>query len=285
VACYTAKEMGRNRVHVYHEKEAASVQRHVEILQAAGLRDALEMERFCLYCQPIVPLHEDKPDAVHYEVLLRLRDENGDISLPGAFIPAAERFNLMPELDRWVIRTAFRNYRELLANRNARISVNLSGNSLNDESLIDFVSHQFKEFSLPPHRVCFEITETAAVTDLSRAGRFIFEVQKLGSELALDDFGSGLSSLRYLKALPIDYLKIDGSFIQDIDRDSGNQAIVAAVNQLAHHLGIRTIGEYAATAQIVEALLELDVDYAQGFALGVPVPFSTEGLESLKEDQ
>jgi diguanylate cyclase (GGDEF)-like protein/PAS domain S-box-containing protein len=280
VACYTAKELGRNQVHVYHENEGASVQRHVEILQAAGLRDALEMQRFRLFCQPIVPLQGNESEALHYELLLRLEDEEGTLVLPGAFIPAAERYNLMTELDRWVIQTAFQNYPRVLAGRNVRISVNLSGNSLNDESLLEFVSRQFDEFSVPPDRVCFEITETAAVTDLSRAGRFIFEIQKLGCQLALDDFGSGLSSLRYLKALPVDFLKIDSSFIRDIDRDSGNQAIVAAVNQLAHRLGIRTIAEYAVNRQVIEALRKLDIDFAQGYALGAPMPFTVDSIDT-----
>lgn len=283
VACYTAKELGRNRVHLYHEREGVPVQRHVEILQAAGLRDALEMERFRLFCQPIVPLHGDDKETVRYELLLRLQDEEGGLVLPGAFIPAAERFDLMTDIDRWVIRAAFRSYDKIPALRKTRISVNLSGNSLNDESLLDYVREQFNEFALSPEKVCFEITETAAVTDLSRAGRFINELQKLGCQLALDDFGSGLSSLRYLKALPVDFLKIDGSFIKDLDTDSGNQAIVAAVNQLAHQLGIRTIGEYAASRSIVKTLRSLGVDYAQGYALGPPVPLSNTEIINLSE--
>ena len=286
VACYTAKELGRNRVHVYHEEEGVSVQRHVEILQAAGLRDALEMDRFRLFCQPIIPLRGgEHNDATRFELLLRLEDDDGKLVLPGVFIPAAERFDLMTDLDRWVIRTAFQSYGEVLGHRAAQISVNLSGNSLNDSSLLDYVSRQFEEYSLPPDRVCFEITETAAVNDLSRAGQFMFEVHALGCQLALDDFGNGLSSLRYLKMLPVDFLKIDGGFVQCVDEDSGDQAIVSAVNQLAHNLGIRTIGEYAATERIVKTLHSLGVDYAQGFALGHPVPFTPSGISLLKEDR
>ena len=280
VACYTAKDLGRNRVHVYDGNDGAPALRHGEILQAAGLRDALEMDRFRLFCQPIVPLQDAVGVPVHYELLLRLRDGDGELVLPGAFIPAAERFGLMTDLDRWVVRTAFRNYGDVLAPRDGRISINLSGNSLNDESFLDYVRRQFDEWCLPPGRVCFEITETAAIHDLSRAGRLLFELHELGCQVALDDFGSGLSSLRYLKLLPVDFLKIDGGFVCDVDRDPGNHAIVEAVNQLAHNLGIQTIGEYAHSDAIVDTLRSLGVDYAQGFALGHPLPFDTGATDA-----
>lgn len=274
VACYTAKELGRNRVHVYHEKGGAPVQCHGEILQAAGLRDALKQERFRLFCQPIVPLHEGEKEPVRYELLLRLLGDDHSLVLPGAFIPAAERFGLMADLDRWVIRTAFRTYAADRELQHAQISINLSGNSLNDDSLLDYVRGQFGEHSLPPDKVCFEITETAAIHDLSLVGRFMSEMKRLGCQLALDDFGSGLSSLRYLKTLPVDYLKIDGSFVRNIGMDSGDHAIVSAINQLAHDLGIRTIAEYAESQHVVDALRSLGVDYAQGYAIACPEPFS-----------
>lgn len=276
VACYAAKEQGRNRVHLYHETGGAPMQRHGEILRAAGLRDALELDRFRLYCQPILPLHGDGQDPLGFELLLRLLDSENGLILPGAFIPAAERFGLMGDLDRWVIRTAFHAFGKGLDRKRMRIFVNLSGNSLNDESLLDYVSAQFKASSLPPERVCFEITETAAVYDFSRALRFISSVKELGCQLALDDFGSGLSYLRYLKTLPVDYLKIDGSFVEGIDKDHGDRAIVAAVIELARQLGIRTIAEHASSQVILDRLRALGVDYAQGYALGRPLPLSLQ---------
>ena len=278
VACYTAKELGRNRVHLYHEEGGAPIKRHSEILQAAELRDALDLNRFRLYCQRIVPLKDDEPDCLRYELLLRLVDRDGNLVWPGAFIPAAERFGLMGELDRWVIRTAFESYATVFDGRQARISVNLSGNSLNDDTLLDYVRDQLKAFELAPERVCFEITETAAMHDVTRASRVLSELRDMGCQLALDDFGSGLSSLRYLKELPVDYLKIDGSFVEGLADDSGDQAIVAAVNQLAHRLGIRTIAEYASSDRIVDKLRTLSVDFAQGYAVGYPLPFSEIGV-------
>ncbi len=272
VACYTAKEQGRNRVHVYHEPGGAPMQRHGEMLQAAGLRDALELDRFRLYCQPIVPLHGGAEEPLRFELLLRLLDRDNNLVLPGAFIPAAERFDLMGELDRWVIRAAFRAYGARQDRQQTQIFVNLSGNSLNDESLLDYVSQQFDSVYLPPERVCFEIAETAAVYDLSRALRFISGIKRLGCQLALDNFGSGLSSLRYLKTLPVDYLKIDGSFVDGIGTDPGDQAILAAIHQLAQQLGIRTIAEHASSQPILAGLRTLGVDFAQGYALGRPRP-------------
>lgn len=272
VACYTAKEQGRGRVHVYERLDSEPAQRHRELLRAATLRDALEQSRFRLYWQPIMTLGGERPEPVCYEMLLRLLDDDGQIVPPAAFIPAAERFGLMTAIDRWVIDRALQIYVRHFAGTPVHIAINLSGNSLNEESLLDFVRTRFQTLSIPPGKICFEITETAAIHNLAQAAELMQELKGLGSQLTLDDFGSGLSSFRYLKALPIDYLKIDGSFVHTIDIKDSDRAIVAAINQLGHTLGMRTIAEHACSPAIVEQLRLLGVDYAQGYALGMPEP-------------
>jgi len=277
VACYIAKERGRNRLHIYQQDNSESAERHTEILRAAGLRDALEQERFCLYYQPIIPLAANGDGPVRYELLLRLRDENGALLKPGAFIPAAERYSLMGAIDRWVIRTAFYRYMERLAGSATEIAINLSGNSLNDETLLEFVKAQFVESGLPPERVCFEVTETVAIYNLSQARDFMKGIKRYGCHWALDDFGSGLSSFKYLKTLPVDYLKIDGSFVRDMVEEPIDHAMVEAINQVGHIMGIQTIAEYVHSEAIVERLRVLKVDYAQGYAIGLPMPWDDFG--------
>ena len=273
VACYTAKELGRNRVHVYRREGAESPGTHIQILRAATLRDALEQDRFRLYCQPIVPLSPDSDVPVRFEFLLRLLDADGELVWPRAFIPAAERYGLMRAIDRWVIRTAFRHCAERFSDfSRAEIAINISGNSLDDHSLLGFVREQFAEFALPPDRVCFEITETAAFHNLSQTAAFISGIKESGSRLALDDFGRGMSSFNYLKSLPIDYLKIDGGFVRDMMVSTVDHDLVEAINEVGHIMGIKTIAEYAHSAAIVERLKELGVDCAQGDAIGLPVP-------------
>ena len=281
VACYIAKEMGRNRVHIYQREDTETVQRHGEILGAAGLRDSLEQGRFRLHYQPIVPLDAPDPRPSRYEVLLRVvykgsPDANTELVLPAAFIPAAERYGLMGAIDRWVIQTAFAEYAKGISRTGAQIAINLSGNSLSDESLLGFIEAQFAAHAFPPDRVCFEITETAAIQNLRPALELMAALKRRGSQLALDDFGSGLSSFRYLKTLPVDYLKIDGSFIKDMVGNPNDCALVAAINQMSHALGIQTIAEYAESQAIVERLRELGVDYAQGFFFGHAAPWGQQ---------
>jgi diguanylate cyclase (GGDEF)-like protein/PAS domain S-box-containing protein len=273
VACYAAKERGRNRVRVYQKDGAEPPRQHREILRAATLRGALEEERFRLFCQPIVPLSEDGGAPIRYELLLRLVDMGGEIVRPEAFIPAAERFGLMAAIDRWVIREGFSQYAAIFGRLpKAQIAINLSGNSLDDDTLLDYVRAQFDAFSLAPNRVCFEITETIAVRHLSRAAEFVSEITRMGGCVALDDFGSGLSSFSYLKSLPATCLKIDGSFVRDMMENPIDQAVVSAINEVGHVMGMTTIAEYAHSEAIVERLREMGVNYAQGDALGMPKP-------------
>jgi len=277
VACYAAKDLGRNRVHLYQSDSSGSDPRHREILRAADMRSALEHDRFRLHCQPIFSLMGPEPKPVRYELLLRLLDDEGELVLPGGFIPAAERYGIMDAIDRWVIRTAFRDIERLFPGRRPPpIAINLSGNSLNDDGLLCFLKEQFSEHGLSPGQICFEITETAAVRNLAAAARVINAIRDLGGHFALDDFGTGLSSFAYLKNLPVDYLKIDGSLVRNIAQEANDRAMIEAINQVAHRLGIQTVAEYAETRAAVDVLKELNVDYAQGYALGRPMALPLE---------
>jgi diguanylate cyclase (GGDEF)-like protein/PAS domain S-box-containing protein len=271
VACYTAKDLGRNQVHVYHQQDSETARRHSEILRVAELREALEQGRFCLYSQPIVALDRAANPCTHCELLLRLVDTQGELVLPKAFIPAAERYGLMASIDRWVIHTALYDYTETLGTSpELEFAINLSGNSLSDDGLLEFIQQQLASSRLSPQQVCFEITETAAIHHLHRAGHLISELRKLGCRFALDDFGSGLSSFTYLKQLPVDYLKIDGTFVRGIASDPVDYAMVAAINSIGHTMAIQTIAESAESDDVVEQLRSLGVDYVQGYAVGSP---------------
>ncbi len=283
VACYAAKERGRNRVRVYHPKGTESARHHTEILRAAALRNAVEEDRLCLYCQPIMPLPSGSPAPGHHEILVRMLDPDGKLVLPGAFIPAAERYGLIGGIDRWVIKMAFREFDERFGHfPGIGISVNVSGQSLNDDSFLEFIHEQFRRYAVPPERVCFEITETAAVHSIDNAREFFAEIRRKGGFLALDDFGSGLSSFGYLKTLPVDYLKIDGRFVSNMMENSIDHAMVAAINGIGRVMGIRTVAEYAHSPAIIERLSELGVDYAQGNAIGAPVPLESVDPEHRK---
>ncbi|MGF1641173.1 MAG: PAS domain-containing protein [Rhodospirillales bacterium] len=279
VACYAAKERGRNRVGVYEKEGAEPPPHHRDILRAATLRDALDEQRFRLFCQPIVPLAVAGRAPVRYELLVRMIDGGGEILAPDAFIPAAERYGLMPAIDRWVIGTGFGRCRALFgAHPDSQIAVNLSGNTLDDDGLLAYVRDRFDEFALDPGRVCFEITETVAVRHLGRAAEFVREIRRMGGSVALDDFGSGLSSFSYLKALPATCLKIAGGFVRDMLDSPSDQALVAAINEVGHIMGMTTIAEYAHSEAIVDRLREMGIDYAQGYAIGRPRPLDEVAL-------
>ena len=274
VACYTAKENGRNRVIVYGAEPSPH---HAQIFVAATLKQALEQNRFRLFGQPIVSLAADRSAApLHYEILIRLLDDEDHVMLPNTFIPAAERFGLMAAIDRWVIATAFRTYAERgRASAGVRIAINLSGGSLNTVGFAKFVLGQLKAYCVPSDRICFEITETAAIHNLDQTIEFIGEMKTLGGRFALDDFGSGLSSFRYLRVLPADYLKIDGSFVEHMADNPQDEAMVAAINEVGHTLGIATIAEHAHNGAVVDRLRHLGVDYAQGYAFAAPMPLDS----------
>ena len=272
-ACYVAKDNGRNRVHVFHPDDEELAMRQGEMQWVEKIQQGLEQNRFCLYGQLIVPLagHEE---GVHFETLVRYRDDNGHLIPPGAFLPAAERYNLASELDRWVISNLF----EWIANKPGFLdklslcSVNLSGLSMSDEAMLAFIFEQFSKWAIPANKICFEVTETAAIANLSYATKFINELRSRGCSFSLDDFGSGLSSFAYLKNLPVDYLKIDGLFVKDILDDKVDFAMVKSINEVGHVMDKKTIAEFVENEQIFNLLNELGVDYAQGYGIGKPVP-------------
>ncbi|MFQ5995645.1 MAG: EAL domain-containing protein [Acidiferrobacterales bacterium] len=278
VACYAAKDLGRNRIHVHRPEDAELARWHRELRWAADINVALEQDRFRLYCQPIQPLATPNGDAHQYEILLRLVNDDGSLVLPDDFIPAAERYNLMAAIDRWVIDNIFRCYAQNTGvfsgqHNPVKLAINLSGNSLSEEHLLHYIERKFAEFNVPPEIICFEITETAAISNLNRAVHFVREMKKLDCRFALDDFGTGVSSFAYLKNLPVDYIKIDGAFVGNITDNRIDHAMVAAINQIGHEMGIQTIAESAENVAIVERLRALGVDYAQGYVLGEPRPF------------
>lgn len=274
IACYAAKDLGRNRIHVYHSEDTDLLQRHGEMQWVNLLSEAIESHNLLLYIQRIDPLQQtDSP--VHYEVLVRYMNAEGVISLPGAFLPAAERYGLISRIDRWVIRTLLTDDRvidHLRRFTGQRININLSGLTLNEPNLADFVSDLLKRATLPPQSICFEVTETAAVSNLAATSRFMRSMKLLGCEFALDDFGSGVSSFAYLKNLPVDYLKIDGGFVQDVDTNAINRAMVESINNIGHVMGIKTVAEFADHPQVVKVLRQLGVDYAQGYHIHMPAP-------------
>jgi EAL domain-containing protein (putative c-di-GMP-specific phosphodiesterase class I) len=241
----------------------------------------LESGRLELFGQPIWPLAGVVGDAPadHYEVLLRFTSPEGQLILPGTFIPAAERYNLMSAIDRWVIRATFeycaRNRAQLPKSPAMRLSVNLSGDSLNGDSLLDYIRQQLETFDVTPSMICFEITETAAIARLSQTVDLMKALKAIGCRFALDDFGAGLSSLRYLKLLPVDYLKFDGSFVRNIVHDAVDRAIIEAAQRIGRTLGIQSVAEWVEDMAIADELRALGVNYGQGFALGGPEPLDT----------
>jgi EAL domain-containing protein (putative c-di-GMP-specific phosphodiesterase class I) len=238
------------------------------------ITSAVEENRLELYFQPIIGIGKNQSQARgHYELLLRMRDENGVIVGPDQFIPAAERYNLMSTLDRWVIREALSQ----LADKSPEskkahftLAINLSGTSLSEDRFLEYVIDELQKHTLPDGAICFEITETAAISNLSRVVHFMNTLKKVGCKFSLDDFGSGLSSFTYLKNLPVDFLKIDGQFIRNVAGDSVDESMVRAINQVGNAMGIATIAERVETKEVLDKLSELGVEYAQGYYIAKP---------------
>jgi len=273
IACYMAKDKGRNRVHVYHGEDSEIAKRHGEMQWVTRISQALEEDRFCLYAQIIVPL--DGSSHKHYELLIRMIDEKGEIIPPGAFLPATERYNLISKIDRWVIEHAFRLLvaHPRFLEQVDYIAINLSGQSLTDEEFKDYVIKQLQDTGIGGEKICFEITETAAISNLNMATKFISALKGLGCRFSLDDFGSGLSSFGYLKNLQVDYLKIDGMFVKDIVDDPIDRAMVKSINEIGQVMGMKTIAEFVENDEIKGMLREIGVNYAQGYSIGKPQPF------------
>ncbi len=275
VACYAAKDSGRNRLSIYRSTDQETRARHEELLRAASLKQAIENDRFHLVAQPIARLSVSGMSISHYEILLRLSDQNGKELLPGAFIPAAERYGLMSTIDQWVVRSAFESLRDIARPVDGRkFSINLSAHSLTDNTFQDMLRSMLDDSALAADSLCFEITETAVISNLGQAQRFVRELRDLGCRIALDDFGCGLSSFSYLKQFPTDFIKIDGSFIKQINADATDRAIVEAINHVGHVCKIKTIAECVEDESLIGPLRDLGIDYAQGFAVGPPRPIT-----------
>jgi len=281
LACHAAKDAGGDRLHIYHSSDQDLARRHSEMQWVSKLKEAIDSNSLVLYCQDIVPVTPDKDGGHHFEVLVRMLDDSGDIIAPDMFLPAAERYNLITSLDRWVVSHSFAWYAEYTATMGTSgldtIAINLSGASVTDAVFLEFIKDEMKSYAVPPGVICFEITETAAIENIEAATGFIHELKRQGCRFALDDFGSGLSSFAYLKNLPVDYLKIDGGFVRDMETDAVDCAMVSAIYQLASVLGIKTIAEFVENDNILKKLAEIGVDYAQGYGISKPLPLQDLG--------
>jgi diguanylate cyclase (GGDEF)-like protein/PAS domain S-box-containing protein len=275
LACYVAKDSGGDRYRLYESGDEHLARRHDEMKWVTRLSEAIKSDRLTLYYQDIVPVFPDSGAGRHFEVLVRMLDEQDNIVAPDIFLPAAERYNLITSLDRWVVSHTFSWYAGHpvvdLAGLDT-ISINLSGASVSDAGFLDFIKNEMIIHEVPPAVVCFEITETAAIANIHAATEFIHELKRLGCRFALDDFGSGLSSFYYLKKLPVDYIKIDGSFVRNMETDAIDCAMVSSIHQLGKVIGIRTIAEFVENDGIFEKLAEIGVDYAQGYGISRPQP-------------
>ena len=273
-ACYLAKEEGGNRIRVYSSDDGEFQKRRGEMTWIARLNKSLAEDRFVLYHQLIRPLDPGSGLRPKTEILLRLRGEDDKIIPPSAFIPAAERYNLMPQIDRWVVSHSLAAWSRFQATQPDRpmMCLNLSGESVGDPNLVSYIKNEFKRNQVDPADFCFEITETATIDNMGLAVTLINDLKALGCHFALDDFGSGFSSFAYLRNLPVDYLKIDGVFVKTLDTDPVNYAMVQSIQKVSRVMGLRTIGEFASSPGILKALADIGVDYGQGYALAEPKP-------------
>jgi diguanylate cyclase (GGDEF)-like protein/PAS domain S-box-containing protein len=265
-ACYLAKEQGRNRVAVFQGPAGEVADRHKEMGWVARIHQAMRENRLDLYYQNFLTVDQNFAGVNHIEVLLRMKDEEGKIVSPGSFLPAAERYNLMPTIDRWVVKTVFERFAAIearLGDPRIMCAINLSGTSLNSEGFLDYIR---------PGSVCFELTETSAINNLRKAADFMKEGKAMGFHFALDDFGTGTSSFGYLKNLPVDYLKIDGGFVKDIMHDPIDKAMTETINRIGHIMGLKTVAEFAESEAIVGELRTIGVDFIQGYAVSKPAP-------------
>ncbi|GAB4392782.1 MAG: hypothetical protein Tsb005_08290 [Gammaproteobacteria bacterium] len=276
-ACFIAKEQGRNRSHVFEMNDSVVVQHNKQLWWVNAIHRAFDSNKFELYCQPIVPLADKAQKLTHIEVLIRMRDESGNMINPEQFLMAAENYHLMMRIDEWVVTRSC----ELLAaqpelHKSIKTwAINISAQSLVDEQFWLYVQAHFAKFNINPHIICFEITETAAIKSLEKAIGYMQKMHELGCQFALDDFGSGMSSFAYLKQLPVEIVKIDGLFIRDLLNDPVNYRLVQSVNEIVHIMGKKTVAEYVTTDAIKTALIKLGIDYAQGTAIAKALPIKS----------
>lgn len=275
-ACYLAKEAGRNRIHLFAENDESIKKKRDELQWVDRIEQAIELGSFVLYAQKIQPTRNYSESRPHFEVLVRMIEDNGEFIPPGAFLPAAERYNLTTKIDQWVIENTFRwlaGNREFLSSLGVCF-INMSGQSISDSSVSPFVLELLNRYKIPADQICFEVTETATIANLSTAIRIIDTLRERGCLFALDDFGTGLSSFEYLKNLNVDFIKIDGIFVRDIIANKYDQAIVNAINEIGKTLGLLTVAEFVETQELIEQLEEIGVDFVQGYGVCRPQPIN-----------
>ncbi len=275
-ACYAAKDKGRNRIEIYHMDSTRLSERRQEMRRVQDISQAIEQDKLVLYCQKIIPTNKAVKQTPFYEVLVRMQNEAGEIISPMSFIPTAERYNLMSSLDKWVIEkvlTALSDYKRRGLGPDIMLSVNISGQSVSNDQFVDFVTQIIETTDFYPQSLCFELTETMAIANMTVAIEFITRLRKLGCKFALDDFGSGLSSFTYLKKMPVDYLKIDGSFIKDICHDHIDLAFIESIQRIARMMKLQTIAEFVETPEILQKIREIGITHAQGYEIERPYAF------------
>jgi len=286
IACKAAKDRGRDRIEIYAYDDSRMMRQHDDVLIVGQLRDALKHDRLVLYAQPIVPLRSrERPRA--FELLVRLRTPEGNISTPSEFLAAAQRYQLLPAIDRWVVARALQTlstYRSVVTQTGVSMSINVSGQSIGDEAFVDDYIEQLRASGLPPAAITIEITEQSAVSNLAKAAELMRRLQRAGCKVALDDFGTGMNSLASLKGLPVSRIKIDGSFVKDLLTDPRSVATVEAIIALARTLELDTVAEYVESDALAARLAQLGVDYAQGYAFGKPVPLG-DVLNDLQNEE
>jgi EAL domain-containing protein (putative c-di-GMP-specific phosphodiesterase class I) len=278
LACYAAKDSGRDMVHVYHVDDAEIAEKFRQMQWLPRIREAIDNNEFELAIQSVASLNEDTNPRIIYEFLLRWPQDDGSMISPALFIPSAERYDLMRDLDGWVIENALavvtKLNTELQHPANQMFTINLSGQSVCDPALADFIIDMLRRFEVDPQTICFEVTETVAITNFSIAIDFINSLRELGCRFALDDFGSGLSSFSYLKRLPLDFLKIDGLFVRDMLDDPVDLAMVRTIHDVAKVLKLQTIAEWVEDEATLNSLISIGIDYAQGFHISRPTRVS-----------
>jgi EAL domain-containing protein (putative c-di-GMP-specific phosphodiesterase class I) len=274
-ACYIAKDNGRNRVHVYQQNDEEIIKRAGDMQWLQTIKHSLENNKFVLYRQEIRPVSEEDNLPTHHEILVRMFDQENQLIAPGIFIPAAERYQLMDNIDRWVISNTFSMLKKYQQDTSVLFNINVSAQSICDPGFLDFLIEQFESSQINPRSIIFEITETAAMSNMSRAIVFIETIKDMGCMFALDDFGSGLSSFGYLSSLPVDYIKIDGYFASELINNPVNYSIIEAVNHIGHVMGLKIIAESVENDAIFRKIKECGVDFVQGYGIERPQPLET----------
>lgn len=278
IACYKAKDLGRGRMYIADNQDPDFKQHYLQMEYIANVSQAIEKEQFYLVKQLIKSINNLNEYHEHYEILLRYKDIHGNIISPALFIPIAEKYGVITIIDRWVVETLINNYQQYFPEQKTMVSINLSGISISNKEFVEYIINLVSNSNIDPHLICFEITETAAISQISQATKFILIMKKLGVKFALDDFGSGVSSFGYLKKLPVDYLKIDGSLVRNMITESSDRVIVDSINCVAQMMGMKTIAEFVENDQILKILAEIGIDYAQGYGIGKPIEISPSNL-------